>query len=284
MCQRRSQPIQRGRRRTVPWSAPSRLRAAVLTMSVTGQSPPIGLTMTSGVRTGPPIRGTCPSIRGMCPSQPRGPARLPTSPSVSGSACVIRIGAWSLRTCRFEEASRQAVGSWAPPPRSAEMLDSEHAEENATTVMLRNLPPSYTRQMLIDMIAAKGFLRHCDFLYLPINFKRNLNVGYAFLNFTSREQTELFFAAFEGFSGWDVPSGQVCSVCWSETKGLKANIERYRNSPIMRAEVPDGFKPTLLVDGRPIPFPSPTTDLRSLRFRKGHGIKENVLESDFTLQ
>jgi hypothetical protein len=151
--------------------------------------------------------------------------------------------------------------------------------------MLRNLPPSYTRQMLIDLVAAKGFSQHCDFLYLPINFKRSLNVGYAFLNLTSKEHTERFFAAFEGFNDWEVPSEQVCSVCWSETKGLAANIERYRNSPIMRDEVPDGFKPTLLADGCPIPFPRPTKDLRSLRFRKGHGIgEEKGTDADDSLQ
>jgi len=117
-----------------------------------------------------------------------------------------------------------------------------------------------------------------------MNFQRSQNVGYGFLNLTSEEQTSRFFNVFDGFHDWAVDSDHLSSVCWSNTQGLRANLERYRNSPIMRAEVPDGFKPTLLVDGRPIPFPSPTTDLRSLRFRKGHGIKENVLESDFTLQ
>jgi len=137
------------------------------------------------------------------------------------------------------------------------------------TVMMRNLPPCYTRQRLIDLLALHGFSQHCDFLYLPVNFELSQTVGYAFLNLASQAHLERFFRVFEGFSDWGVESEQVCNVCWSETQGREANIERYRNSPVMRDEVPDEFKPTLLVGGRPVALPRPTRQLRSLRSRKG---------------
>merc|ERR1740138_1559756 len=125
---------------------------------------------------------------------------------------------------------------------------------------------------LIDLLALHGFSHHCDFLYLPTNFELSQNVGYAFLNLASQAHLERFFRVFEGFNDWGVESKQVCTVCWSETKGLEANIERYRNSPIMRDEVPDEFKPTLLAGGRLVALPKPTKNLRSLRSRKGNNL------------
>jgi hypothetical protein len=163
-----------------------------------------------------------------------------------------------------------AGGGPAPVQEAAGGAAPRVESDKGTTVMMRNLPPCYTRQRLIDLLALHGFSHHCDFLYLPINFEISQNVGYAFLNLVSQAQLERFFRVFEGFSDWGVDSKQVCTVCWSETKGLEANIERYRNSPIMRDEVSDEFKPTLLVSGRPVALPKPTKDLRSLRSRKGN--------------
>ncbi|CAK0850716.1 unnamed protein product [Prorocentrum cordatum] len=165
----------------------------------------------------------------------------------------------------------------APPARWGRAPAQEEAAGGAPraegpeggTVMMRNLPPCYTRQRLIDLLALHGFSQHCDFLYLPVNFELSQTVGYAFLNLASQAHLERFFRVFEGFSDWGVESEQVCNVCWSETQGREANIERYRNSPVMRDEVPDEFKPTLLVGGRPVALPRPTRQLRSLRSRKG---------------
>ncbi|CAK0877666.1 unnamed protein product, partial [Prorocentrum cordatum] len=160
----------------------------------------------------------------------------------------------------------------SPPPWPAEPAAADRggrAPAQGTTVMMRNLPPCYTRQRLIDLLALHGFSQHCDFLYLPVNFELSQNVGYAFLNLSGHAHVERFFRVFEGFREWGVDSQQVCTVCWSETKGQKANIERYRNSPVMRDEVPDEFKPTLLVGGRPVALPPPTRHLKGLRSRKG---------------
>lgn len=168
-----------------------------------------------------------------------------------------------------EPAAVVAAPVAAKAPRAAD----DEARAESTTVMLRNLPPCYTRQMLMDLLAKKGLSHHVDFLYLPINFELSQNVGYSFLNLTCKEQTERLFDAFEGFRDWGVESDRVCSVSWSDTQGLDANIERYRNSPIMRNEVPDEFKPTLLSDGAPVALPKPTRQLRTLRCRKGHGLR-----------
>ncbi|CAK0827711.1 unnamed protein product [Prorocentrum cordatum] len=107
-----------------------------------------------------------------------------------------------------------------------------------------------------------------------MNFQRSQNVGYGFLNLTSEEQTSRFFNVFDGFHDWAVDSDHLSSVCWSNTQGLRANLERYRNSPIMREEVPDTFKPCLLSGGHELALPGPTREfLRRLRCRRAHGIR-----------
>merc|ERR1740138_1013689 len=54
--------------------------------------------------------------------------------------------------------------------------------EHRTTVMLRNLPNNYTRDMLLEHIENKGFIGLIDFFYLPIDFRSHACLGYAFVN------------------------------------------------------------------------------------------------------
>jgi len=141
-----------------------------------------------------------------------------------------------------------------------------------TTVMMRNVPLSYTCDSLINLLESKGFSRWFDFVYLPINFTKCLGVGYAFINLITPERAEEFILAFEGFDGWDSSfSKTACAMHWSVCQGLSENINRYRNSPLMSQDVPAFYKPVLLEDGVRVSFPEPTKQLRTLRRRKTKG-------------
>jgi hypothetical protein len=147
---------------------------------------------------------------------------------------------------------------------------AEAKAQGWTTVMMRNVPHSYTCDKLIDLLESKGFSEWFDFVYVPINFECMLGVGYAFVNLTSQERAEEFILAFEGFDGWESSfSKTACAMHWSVCQGLDENISRYRNSPLMCEEVPAFYKPVLLKDGVRIEFPKPTKQLRTLRRRKG---------------
>lgn len=171
-----------------------------------------------------------------------------------------------------------------PAPAVAASLQEQGVDHESSpegnTLMLKVLPRQYNRDMLIELLRSEGFLQHCNFLYLPMNFKSSQNVGYAFLNITCKEQTNRFFDVFDGFRNWAVDSDLASTVWWSDTKGLSDNIERYRNSPMMRDDVPDMFKPILLSGGRRVAFPSPTKQhLRRIRRRKGHGARDKTSHS-----
>jgi len=126
-------------------------------------------------------------------------------------------------------------------------LDPEEGEAK-TTIVLKNLPEVYTRAKLLELLDDEGYRRRYDFVYLPIDFGSNTNFGYAFVNLV------------------DTP--KKAEVTWSEKRqGLEAQIERYRNSPMMRNSLPEGAKPLLLKDGFPQPFPGPTKEVRNPRIR-----------------
>jgi hypothetical protein len=149
------------------------------------------------------------------------------------------------------------------------MVDPDSGEEWRTTVMLRNMPNNYTREMLLELIDSMGFAGTYDFAYLPIDFSSQAGLGYAFINFVSPEKALLCFDVFEGFSDWTVPSEKVCTVTWSSPyQGLENHIERYQNSPVMHHSIADDWKPILLSNGVRVPFPPPTKAIKTPKVRQ----------------
>ncbi|CAJ1445200.1 unnamed protein product [Effrenium voratum] len=149
--------------------------------------------------------------------------------------------------------------------------------EGRTTVMLRNLPNNYTRDMLLDLIDSLGFCGQYDFLYLPIDFQTHACLGYAFVNLIDAGVVPSFWQAFDGFSNWSLPSRKVCYISWSGPhQGLEAHIERYRNSPVMHPEVGDECKPLIFKDGVRVTFPTSTKSVRPPRVRKRTESNVNV--------
>jgi len=143
-------------------------------------------------------------------------------------------------TC-FGQTMPLNLSSFVPMPwadHSMGVMDSHgvdaDAEEWRTTVMIRNMPNNYTRDMLLELVDSMGFAGLYDFAYLPVDFQSQAGLGYAFINFATVADAQLCFDRFEGFSNWKVPSEKVCTVTWSSpTQGLEAHIERYKNSPVM---------------------------------------------------
>merc|ERR1719189_837042 len=124
--------------------------------------------------------------------------------------------------------------------------------------------------MLEQLLEREGFGAAYKFLYLPIDFKTNAALGYAFVDIAHPSAVHRFWSVFHGFSNWSVPSRKMCFVSWCEpTQGLQCHIERYRNSPVMHASVPDEYKPVLVKQGQRIVFPRPTKTIRAPRVRDG---------------
>jgi hypothetical protein len=181
------------------------------------------------------------------------------------------------------DADRDAFASFETESTSAEShsfgsnSEGEDAEPNKalgtppgllTTVMMRNIPNNMTREMLLDLINAEGFADSYDFVYLPMDFKNKVGLGYSFINLADSAVAEDFHAHFSGFTRWGLQSDKVCEMTWSDTlQGKDAHIERYRNSPVMHHSMPDECKPLLFKEGERLAFPEPTKRIRAPRQR-----------------
>lgn len=135
--------------------------------------------------------------------------------------------------------------------------------------MMRHIPNSYTRDRLLCLLDSQGFCGYYDLVYLPIDFTSRSGLGYSFINFVNAEDAKRFRKHFHGFDDWGVFSEKACDAYGNAAhQGIEANIERYRNSPMMHEAVPDEFRPALFLNGARVPFPPPTRRLRAPDFRR----------------
>eukprot|EP00930_Biecheleria_cincta_P026934 TRINITY_DN18932_c0_g1_i2.p1 TRINITY_DN18932_c0_g1~~TRINITY_DN18932_c0_g1_i2.p1 ORF type:complete len:254 (-),score=39.38 TRINITY_DN18932_c0_g1_i2:416-1177(-) len=125
-----------------------------------------------------------------------------------------------------------------------------HVWDEHTTVMLKNIPNNYTRDMVMHLLDEKGFAGLYDFAYLPFDFERKANLGYAFVNLVRGDVVPSFWKVFSNFSDWAIPSG------------LQSHIDRFRNSQVMHKSVPEQYKPVILLDGMRQQFPGPTKRIK----------------------
>merc|ERR1711865_1325713 len=59
------------------------------------------------------------------------------------------------------------------------------ADASDTTVLMRNVPLSFTRKQLMDLLDREGFCCKYKFLYLPFNLGSGISLGFAFINLES---------------------------------------------------------------------------------------------------
>eukprot|EP00437_Effrenium_voratum_P000517 CAMPEP_0181421680 /NCGR_PEP_ID=MMETSP1110-20121109/13222_1 /TAXON_ID=174948 /ORGANISM="Symbiodinium sp., Strain CCMP421" /LENGTH=282 /DNA_ID=CAMNT_0023544751 /DNA_START=66 /DNA_END=914 /DNA_ORIENTATION=+ len=154
----------------------------------------------------------------------------------------------------------------ATHPKSKVQKRSNPAKQlsDRTTVMLRNIPNNYTREMFLALLDDNGFAGRYDFVYLPCDFRRQANLGYAFVNLVDACAVDAAWATFDGFADWALPTQKVCQVKWSGPhQGLEAHVDRYKNSPVMHKRVPDHYKPVVFHGGVRKPFPRPTKKIKA---------------------
>eukprot|EP00747_Dinoflagellata_sp_TGD_P196290 gnl/TRDRNA2_/TRDRNA2_66189_c0_seq1.p1 gnl/TRDRNA2_/TRDRNA2_66189_c0~~gnl/TRDRNA2_/TRDRNA2_66189_c0_seq1.p1 ORF type:complete len:262 (+),score=61.78 gnl/TRDRNA2_/TRDRNA2_66189_c0_seq1:119-787(+) len=148
---------------------------------------------------------------------------------------------------RFAMHGRANEQSSKPPAAQREREDAVHdADESAmqkepdpvndelanmlgyTTVMLRNIPNRYSRDLLVDVLNV-NYQGNFDFVYLPIDFNSGCNVGYAFINFSTPAARQSFMAEFHGKVAKEVLPGfgsdKTCQVTYARVQGRDANME-----------------------------------------------------------
>jgi len=210
-----------------------------------------GATMVQGRTPMAPVLGSVPPPRHTAPSRQQAVISMPPSQAAP-----------STQPTDYR-APVQATVDYAPAAQGG-----QGGQGDPTTVMLRNIPNRYTQSHLVNLLDENGFRSLYDFVYLPMDFRNGVNLGYAFVNLLTHQDALNAVQVFHGFSRWFYESSKVCEVSWAHPhQGLEEHVERYRNSPVMHQCMPDEYKPMLFKSGVRMPFPLPTKAIRAPKLR-----------------
>lgn len=205
---------------------------------------------------------------------PRHPASLPADGS-QGSREHLAAHSSSLPA----EGSQSSIGfsescACGPSTQRGPVQDESSTacvpttaddQNECLTVMLRNVPPQFGRSDLLALLNGLGFSGRYNFVYLPVDFTRNLGLGYALVGLVDHTSAS---ALMQNMHGLSFDGSFQCEASWSEPhRGLEGHMERYRNSPVMHHSMPDDYKPAIFLDGERIAFPPPTKAIRAPRIR-----------------
>ncbi|CAD7947071.1 unnamed protein product [Amoebophrya sp. A120] len=140
---------------------------------------------------------------------------------------------------------------------------SQGAEAEGVTMMLKNIPNKYTREMLVRRLE-EDYKGSMNFLYMPIDFVTECNVGYCFINFRTQAQADSFKVSYNGWHTKKVLPGynsnKIAEVSPAAVQGLYLNLERLKRSPLLpMLKANEAWQPLLFdVIGNVFPFPCET--------------------------
>lgn len=209
----------------------------------------------------------------------RSPPLSPLSPPFSPSRPLVGVAAvGGDRVTHLASCRRVPSTITVSPGRGSGVgkankfqLDLERVasgEDQRTTLMLRNLPNKYTQPMLLDTLLEnhKGAF---DFIYLPVDFEQNANVGYAFINLVHPRLIIKFYADFHGHKWSKFNSSKVCEVAYARLQGKASLITHFQNSSLMNEQAE--YRPVLFNSaGELEPFPVGP----NVRTRRGPSVRE----------
>ena len=108
-------------------------------------------------------------------------------------------------------------------------------EDRRATVMIKNIPNKFTRDMLLAIID-QNFKYAYDLFILPTDVNGYKNFGYAFINFTCSYYIPYFYFLFNGKRWNSTNSQKICEITYSKVQGRNNLLNHYINKIIFRNE------------------------------------------------
>ena len=105
--------------------------------------------------------------------------------------------------------------------------DIASGKDRRTTVMIRNIPIKYNEDMLNE--ALEEFNKKYDCLYMPYDYDKNGNKGYAFINFVNPLHILLFYEKFNGKKWKHFESSKICELNCAHFQGLNELQKHSKN-------------------------------------------------------
>ena len=93
-------------------------------------------------------------------------------------------------------------------------------KEKRTTLMLRNIPNKYSLINLVEEINS-SFWGKYDYINLPIDYERKLNLGYAFINFVDPMHIIMFYETYHNKKWSKYRSDKKMDMTYADRQGKK---------------------------------------------------------------
>ena len=113
------------------------------------------------------------------------------------------------------------VNNIQPNKGEKNLLDLDHivsGKDTRTTVMIRNIPIKYTDEILIEEL--EEFKGKFDCLYMPFDYEKKGNKGYAFINFVNPLHILYFHEQFNGKKWQLFESSKICELNSANFQGI----------------------------------------------------------------
>ena len=104
-------------------------------------------------------------------------------------------------------------------------------KDQRTTLMIKNIPRNIMQSYLMEIINKK-FENLFNFFYLPIDFIKKENAGYAFINFKNSKNIVDFYIEFNE-KPWPFCQNRKCFISYARIQGFRAITQHFSSSNIM---------------------------------------------------
>lgn len=131
--------------------------------------------------------------------------------------------------------------------------------DKRTTLMIRHIPNKYNLYTFLEDINM-DFNGTYDVFYLPIDYKNNCNLGFAFINFVDPMHIIGFYDAFRGKRWRRFKSDKICELAYAKFQGKEELKTHFLNGSVIKLDSEDK-KPIIL----PTPDPLPAVQIPLVR-------------------
>jgi len=104
-----------------------------------------------------------------------------------------------------------------------------------STLMIRNVPLMYTREMLLAEWPNDGTY---DFLYLPVSFGTRRNLSFAFVNFTSEAAAFSFMQQWQKKRLANFASRKPLNISFADVQGRNSNLLEWQRKQVKCTKLP----------------------------------------------
>jgi len=118
---------------------------------------------------------------------------------------------------------------------------SKAFEAHITSVMIRNIPCGIKFERAMQILESFGLSETYDFLYLPMNSKKNANLGYFFVNFVKPEDAKKCAELLTGESFGCGLSAKRCEVSAAHIQGYSSMISFFKRKAVLHSKGPPLF-------------------------------------------